>query len=782
MSQGPSQETDVTRSSKQAHSPLPDRIDRARREGRTQQALELTRQLFKHSPSPEHEELLRQVTLERGMQLQLQGHTRDAAVVYGNALDLGGHAEFRASIAERLAVCGDIPRALRALGSEPEPRQRQQILGHLADHAVRQGSSGKNTLPPDLHAGFDAVLQAFAHSEAGREEQARAVLQAIGLTSPFLEWKLLLRGLFAYYARDDARAVENWQRLDPQRLPARLAAPLRLGIDTAFRRAQPAATQNALQQQAAKLAGPAPASALSGLRKALANPRSLAAAFREAERLLPELQRDRPKMVPRLAHCFFWAIVQHGQPEDVDRFRRTFGPLATDVDVARLEALALQHRDAPVKAHMAWQDVLRALARGPREWPGEVGKRAQAMVWMRMALNAAQQECQPRNDELSFFDYYREKPPPLKPSAEDCFEHCLELAPDHLEAYLALFRLHREKGQVVRARKVGNELLKRFPDHAATAEALGDLFLETQQPRQAREAFEKALAANPLEQRLRGKLARARQNFGLDLTVEGEYDSARAEYQAALALTDGPHAPLLCQCAVLEMKAGQPDRAAELIARAAAGPGQRVAVRYGLVGESVRARLSPADKKRLAAELAEALAQPPTPAEVLALLELAADQRQRQLDAFRGQKTHERNFVRFLDRIPLDEFSEPELEKLCRYLQILDARRPWERCLNQAEFEYPDNLVLRLSRVDFFLTRKEPQREVWNLRACLDAIRKIVHKLPREAQERFLPALREREKEVQALGGPPMHPFDMLEPFFEDDDDDDDECDEDEWW
>ena len=42
----------------------------------------------------------------------------------------------------------------------------------------------------------------------------------------------------AYYQNDDARALDNWQRLDPKRVPARLAAPLRAVIDPAFRAAQ----------------------------------------------------------------------------------------------------------------------------------------------------------------------------------------------------------------------------------------------------------------------------------------------------------------------------------------------------------------------------------------------------------------------------------------------------------------------------------------------------------------------------------------------------------------
>src|SRR5439155_20806350 len=133
------------------------------------------------------------------------------------------------------------------------------------------------------------------------------------------------------------------------------------------------------------------------------------------------------------------------------------------------------------------------------------------------------------------------------------------------------------------------------------------------------------------------------------------------------------------------------DRVAELIARAEAAADQRLAVRYGLVSESIRAKLPAADKKRLAAELNAALAQRPTPGEVLALLEMAAQQRMRLLDAYRGQKTHERTFLGFLDKVPLDEFGEADLVKLIVHLQTLEARRPWQRCLDVAERAYPES-------------------------------------------------------------------------------------------
>src|SRR5262249_48071548 len=149
-----------------------------------------------------HRDLLREVTLERGKQLQANGMLRDAAIVFGNLLTMGGSAEFLAVVAQRLAACGAVAPALAVMGQIPDPAVRQRVLQNAVDAVVALGAAGKNSLPAPLHAPFDLILQAFTHYEAGRDEQARAALQGVGLQSPFIEWKVLLRGLLAYIAKD----------------------------------------------------------------------------------------------------------------------------------------------------------------------------------------------------------------------------------------------------------------------------------------------------------------------------------------------------------------------------------------------------------------------------------------------------------------------------------------------------------------------------------------------------------------------------------------------------
>src|SRR5204862_3088538 len=117
------------------------------------------------------------------------------------------------------------------------------------------GPAARDRLPDPLRPAYDAVRTAFSRYEVGADDAAREALQAVGLSSPFLDWKLLLRGLIAYAAGDDGRALDNWSRLAADRLAARLAAPLRFALDPAYRAAHSPAVQATLQRQGDRLVG-----------------------------------------------------------------------------------------------------------------------------------------------------------------------------------------------------------------------------------------------------------------------------------------------------------------------------------------------------------------------------------------------------------------------------------------------------------------------------------------------------------------------------------------------
>lgn len=760
--------------------PLSERIATARQQGQTQLALDLMRQLVKQQPTEAHHELLRQVTLERGQDLQARGMTKDAATVYGNLLTMGGTPEFQAIVAERLASCGVVAPALAMGELLTNPAARQKILGNAVDAALAQGAKGKSALPVELHAAFELIVQAFVHTEAGRDEEARTALQGIGLQSPFLEWKVLLRGLLAYYAKDDPRALENWQRLDPNRLPFRLSMTLRSAIDPAFLAIRSPDMQKSLREKIAQLQGGNFTAMMRELGKLLAKD-NLAPAFRKAENVVRLLRPDYALMVPRLAQCIFWAILDHGEPEDLERYLRTFGSPADDPQMFRLQALALETRGLWREAHQAWQSFIEHVAKSPQAWPGEIGTRTQAIVWARMAENASPHRKRRRASGNPFFDMFNDEPGSLKPSAEQCYEKSIKLAPDRLESSIALFNLYQEDHKLPKAKKLGQEILKRFPNHADTLEALGELSLESKDYKNAQEYFEQSLRANPLDRTLRGKLARARQKFGLALTIAKKYDQARQQYEQALHLWDGAKTSPLCQWAVAELKAGEAERAAALIAQAQADPDQRLACRYALVGESVRAKLSAKEKKQIADDLKAALSQTPTPAEILVLIESAAHQRSTHDESFHGQKTQEKTILKFLDQLAFTDFDERQLERLCTGLMTLQARKPWMNCLTQARRKHLHSIFFRLSYADYYLTERHAERKTHLAREHLDAARRLVEALPRgEQQQQHLEQIKEKEAIIAKLdaGRPDM--FSMMGRIFEgfggemDDDEDED--------
>jgi tetratricopeptide (TPR) repeat protein len=757
---------------------LTEKIAKARRENRTQQALELVRQLIKQEPTDEHRDLLRQVTLERGQQLQTDGKPRDAVTVLTHALTLGGGPGYVADVAQKLAACGGIGPALAALPQIADPMQRQRVIQCGADAAMAKGPQGKVWLPADLHPAFDLIVQAFAHYEARRDDEARAALQGIGLQSPFLEWKLLLRGLLAFAINDDARAVENWQRLDPARLPSRLCATMRATIDPAFLAAQPFTVQQTLRAKTLQQQGLPIASLMRELRDLL-HKEQLAPAFRKVDPIITILKRDHPALVARLAQCFYWAIIDHGEAEDLPRYARAFGFPADDPHLRRLNALALETRGMWPDAHEAWQDFINEVANNPTAWPGETGRRVQALIWARMADNAG--PTRKRGRPTGIFPGFLDEPSPLKPTAEQCLEKAIKLAPDRLESYLALLASYRMAGKDAKARRVGNDLLKLFPDHFETLATMAAICMDSKDFKKAQEYLEKAIQANPLERRLRTALARAKQNYGLALTLASKFDEAREQYEQALHVRDGSKTPLLCQWAVAELKSKNPQRAAELIAQTQAEPNHRLACLFGLVGESVRAKLPTADKKRIAKDFKDALVQTPTPPEVLVLVESAAHQRETHDDAFVGQKTQEKTILKFLDSVNYSNFDEKQLSRLCDSLKALEARRPWLRCVTHAHRHFKKNPDFCLSFADYHLADKSHFARPYRVEQFLDEARRLAKEMPRgELQQQLLESIKAREARLaeKIANNPTMRDvldriFDGLGPDLGDDDDED---------
>jgi tetratricopeptide (TPR) repeat protein len=758
------------------------RIDRATKENRFQQALELTKQLYKYEPTPAHKELLLRTYLGRARQLRTTGYTRDAVTVINAALRHDGtDLAWLEQAALELAACGDVGGALNLRARLPaESPARGRVMGPAADAALAQGSGGKTALPTELHADFDRVMQAFAQVQAGQDEPAREALQAIGLRSPFLEWKVLLRGLIAYYQHDDARALDNWQRLAPDRLPTRLAAPFRYLIDPPYRDAQAPEAQAALLKQADRVQGDGTVEQLRAVRAALADPDSLTRAFRLAEGLLPHLRQQSPQLAARLAACYYWAAITNGSPDDVPRYGRVFGTPPDDPTFARLRALAFEGAHEFAEAHKEWQKFEKSVADHPGAWPTGQAERVRALVWSHMGSNAAAQPDFDNPDLPPFLRNHPDRPRPLKPAAEECFEQSLKLAPDVLETHEKLVDLYREQHKPKKAERAARDLLGRFPDHVPTIQALADLRLEARAYAEGIELLKRAVGLNPLDRALRRRLSLAHIFSARDHAESERFDEARAEFRAALGLAEGrDNSSVYCKWAACEFKAGDAARAEELLGQALADVGSRLGVAYSMLIEVIRLRLTKL-KKRFNDEFNALLAQPVDGASAAAVADTAASHKAAGV-TYHGQKTHEKKVLAYLQKALPATLTEQQMDRVCSSLVTLEQHRLLQAYARRGRRLFRGNPYFAYYEAESYVLQGPYRCPAYQVRELLAEVRRLAGEMPPDPRRAALLEVVRRREELVAAAGPfggfSFGPFGEM--FFEDDDD---EYDDDDGW
>jgi tetratricopeptide (TPR) repeat protein len=752
------------------------RSQRARAEGRTQNALELSKQLYKSEPTPENLRELREVYLERSRQLRSHGQSRDAVIVLEAALNLENPPpEWLAQAAIAFAQAGAVQKALELAERLPDTSCGSQIRGFVADAAVENPSLVRPSLSPTLQAELDAVLQAFRQTETAEEEAARTTLQGIGLRSPFLEWKLLIRGLQAYYQNDDARADENWQRLDLARLPARLAAPFRSAIDPDFRAAQPAETQATLQRQLRAFETTSIAGRLRSLQSSLENKHSLAQAFRQAEALVPQLRQEAPGLIPRLASCLYWAALETG-PDDLPRYQRVFGQPTDDPYFHRLRAMANEKCGQLQAAQVAWEQFEKDLAANPNAWPNGVGNRARALVWLRMGKNAVAAE-QVRADRMFMLSPFSVAEV-VKPSADHCFRRSRELAPNLLEAYEALFDYHYGHEHPAKAERAARDLLQRFPDHADTLERLSTLRKQHGDSGEALRLLQQALHANPLSRDVRAKLADAHLDHARALTLRSQFDEARRELESAGALQLDFPWTLPCVRAAVEFKAKNPAAAEEALLQAAQTGTKPVVAAHAMLVEVARLKLPPAVKTRFQREFKAGLAAPPDPQAAIALLRYSLALADRG-ESYVGAKTHAKNIADYAKAaVPASD-----ADMLAQMVALLVDRLDFRQAISLAQKgqnRFPQDPFFPFFEAIALLRDEGRPLQTWRVDALLRAADSLAQAQPSDERMRHLLDRIAQERRQLEAQDPFGSTFQRLMDMNSFDDGDDDEFDYDE--
>jgi tetratricopeptide (TPR) repeat protein len=760
-------------------------------EGRFQQALELARQLYKQEPSTTDQELLQKAALGRAQQLRQAGHINDARTLLESIIQMPGAAPaWQEQVAEELVKCGALRQSLNLLAKLPQSQAQPRILAHAADWVLQQGASGRAQLPESLHGPFDLILHAFRQVEQGQDEAARETLQSIGLQSPFLEWKVLLRGLMAYYQSDDVRALENWQRLSADRVPAHLIAPLRFQIDPAYRQAQAPEVQNRLQKQRDQFQDSGLVPPLRNLQAVLADAQQLPRAFRLAESLLTTLRAQAPHLVPRLAACFYWTIVSNGQLEDVHRYQRVFGTPPDDPKLARLRALLHEHMGEMDMAHKAWQEFEHSVVEHAAAWPGEQAKRARALVWNRMGQNAAKIPGEEAAAMLPpFLRDHPSRPRPLKPSADKCFQQSLELDPNQLEAHEALFHYYQDQKKDEKAKEAARRLLEHFPDHVPTLESLGNFLVHHGDYAEGLSLLQRALKVNPLDRGLRQAVATAHLFNARTYAEDGQFAEARSEYQTALSYRDKKdESSIYCKWAACEFKAGDAARAEELLQQALTEAGSELAVNYSMLIEATRLKLASALKTRFNKGFNAGLAHPPNGAAAGKLADIAYVHHLAGFTYY-GQKTHEKKVSVYLEKALKADLTEEQIEQVARCLVGLANFKLLTKYTQLGQRKFPSNPYFYFLEAEGYFARGPYQSPAWKVQPLLAKARELALQGPADERQKALLEILEERQQMMGVSGFLNNPQsmgmfgDMLDEMFGGmmDDYDDDYDDEDDF-
>lgn len=663
----------VKRSAASDQKGLPARIETAMQQGRFAQALELAKTLYAQASSIPHIEILQKSYLAL-IRLHVD---RDAAVDARRYLDEAEKLEISApswwaQLAVFRAQIGDVARARQLLIQVPDPKVVSRVDGILVDRAMADRQRGRDLVGPEQRREFDLIRQAFAEYDKGNDEGARQALQGLGVLSPFLEWKLLIRGLIAYSTNDDARALENWSRLDSERLPAKLALPLRCNLDSAYRNSLPTAQANAANLRSGALAHPMVVS-LRDLQRLLGTVEDLPNALRSATSVVGSLKIHFPHLVPRLANCFYSLLIQGGMPEDLDRYRRVFGPPQDDKELCRLNAIILEGQNRLDLAHRSWQKYEQEIAGSAERWPGEQGLHARAMVWNRMGDNAQQKLGDDDNDP-EFFDEFmdlmginrgRKKPDhtPLTPDAEECYRKAIALAPNWKTPTSKLVDFLASNDRLAEAEVEAQRFLAAHPDEIEMLVELAELQIVQEKRADAIATLERVVKNNPLDRVQRARLACMHLEQARESIEAGDFERARHAIDETIAHQDGLLGNVARAMAVASADlTGDTACSAAWRASFKSDVAGEAGIAYVLMVEGIRLKVPKGIQKEHQTRFDAALAAPLSHKEIEMLARYLGFYRQ-EPKPYRGIGPHEKKIVACLMKIldakpPINELIE----------------------------------------------------------------------------------------------------------------------------
>jgi hypothetical protein len=638
-------------------------------------AVKQAKLIYKDDASAENHRLLERAYFLRAQQLRRAG-------MEGSAIEVSRHLlEFGVTDAQ---VLEDLPPLLLKLcmeqdayriGGQPHaPDPNSRLFQLAADQAVLHPDRAQ---PPSPEAGQEAALvrQALERLHSGDESKALALVHEIARGSPLSEWKLFLRGLAAFYRRDEAESEANWSRLDPQRAPSHIAARLR----TLVHDHQTSSTgREDIDGLEVLVFGERILPSLKELSDLISKNRWVDA-LRRIGPLRTKLRAVDPRLAERLTRALIAPLLEHVMDLDyltgalrVKEFASVAEPCAMDPSWNRLWGLAREGPQGdPPAAIPHWEGYARDL-RSVAALKDEERPLAEALVWKHIAELHLEMLEELSDDDFDDFDV-EEAPEQdagsLARKAIDCIERSLQLAPRHRPTYDLLIEARQQLNEPEEVQAVRKRIVAAFPEDV---DSLVDLAMDHQRRNEPSVALDYMLRARkqkPLDESLIDLEVAIRSSLARSLALAKRWDEGRAQFAAVEQLQPkqlGCYV-YLAKKAIFETKAGQREPADRLEQEALCLLAEPTPLWLVYRVESIRYKLTKATQDHYKNLWKDALRKKSRSDSAAAMASYLSALTAAKVD-YAGQDKDARDLLAYLERTCRLRYSRDDLEQVCIFL------------------------------------------------------------------------------------------------------------------
>ena len=639
--------------------------------GNVKDALKEARSCCRAGETAENRQLLEEIYLARVQQLQRFGQMEEAKAVFSDLQKFGPrNAQVRQAMDRMRVLLGDTGgAACMLLESTPE------LLFEIADQAIL---NSRLTVPKygDLPVQVAAVRDALAAVSRGDDVQARELLGAISRSSPLADWKLFVRGLEAFYGRDDERLEANWSRLDSRRPASRIARTLKAAAQQPPSGVAAAAEDPQIADGLLRLSSNSPSSGFINALKELmqhwdrADREQLIESYRQ---LKQAYGRSHATQIRQIVD-FFWKSAVRGQAGRLLRRLMAIGP-APDLDPNwnRVRALFEEQRSGEVDMDVlrpAWLAYLEDLAQVQCLSDGD-RRIARALVLRRLArhcrlageyFNSVQDEDDNDGIEISGNQEIRD--------AIEYYQDSIAAWPQLETSALELADVFESTGDSDSAVAVMVRLAEQNPDQFEAASWLSRYFLAQGDPGKAEPFVSTVRRLRPRDPQIADLVWQQKLAMIRHLAVKRQYDAARQAAEAAIAFMPPGAVPgtLDVLRAGIEFRAADPEAAHRFLHEAAHNLQEPTLVWLQMSSIAARLALPRGLRKEFDERLKLSLANKPCSETAGHLCRFLVEM-QKTHTRYVGRATHERLVAGYLRRVPKKlRWQSADLKAACEFL------------------------------------------------------------------------------------------------------------------